>query len=493
MKTTLLNPNRQQGMTYMTVVITMIVVGTMLAAYLSLVSVQGNLAMRSQNWNRSIPIVEAGVEEGFAHLNNNSTPDASGVVDVSKLVADGWSVSPYYVGSTTGPWVKWGYMDGDWYYVMIDSWDGTTNYFPTIMAASYVLQNDAFTGHRDHNYSVSMNGSSGSSAFLAAINPSQFPDLGAGSQYSRRLVSCGLTNNPIFVKAIVARHGIDINGNDVFTDSYDSRIPAYSTNGRWDSTKRRDHGDIASNDTVTNTINAGNANIYGRIATGPNGTISIGPNGKVGDIAWQNDGSSHGIKPGYSTDDMNVEFPDVVMPTNITWSAMPSGGTVGGVTYDYIFNSSGYYIKTSGDISGKILVTARDVKLRVDTGWSFTGNDGMLLGSNAAVKIYLNCASANISGNGIVNSNGTPDECYIFGTTRLTSLTLGGNGEMTSVIYAPYADVTLNGGGHGDDDFSGAIMANSFRFNGHYSVHYDEALARVGTWKGFTIISWNER
>jgi hypothetical protein len=213
----------------------------------------------------------------------------------------------------------------------------------------------------------------------------------------------------------------------------------------------------------------------------------------VGDAAYQNNSLiTSGIKTGFASDDMNVEFPDVVMPTT-TWSAMPSGGTVDGVTYNYIFNLSGDYINSSGDINGKILVTAPNVRLRVDTGWNFTGNDVMNIGTNANIKVYLNCASARIDGNGIVNSNGTPDQCYIFGTPRLTSLSLGGNGETTAEVYAPSADVTLNGGGSGDQDLSGAIIANSFRFNGHYSVHYDEALGRIGLWRGFTIISWNEK
>ena len=50
-----------QGFTYLTVVISMIVVGFMLAAYLKMVSVQNQLTTRSQTWNRSVPVLEAGV------------------------------------------------------------------------------------------------------------------------------------------------------------------------------------------------------------------------------------------------------------------------------------------------------------------------------------------------------------------------------------------------------------------------------------------------
>jgi hypothetical protein len=481
MKTTFLNPNRRQGMTYMTVVITMIVVGVMLAAYLKLVSVQGNLAARSQNWNRGIPIVEAAVEEAMAHLNANGMPEANGLVTVANLSrsADGWSAD-----SATGPWHKEGYIDGDKYYVIIDRWDGTTTNFPDIMAASYVQQNQAYA----HNW----NWNSGS-AFLAVITPNMFPTNGA-SGTSRRLVSCGLTNIPMFTKALVAKHGIDMNGNGVYTDSYDSRIAGRNVNGRWDMSIRRDHGDIASNDTVTNAINVQNANIWGRVATGPLGTINVGSQGKVGDAAWQSVGPSGSIKPGWSTDDMNVEFADVVLPNPAGgWNGWPGGGTVNGVSYGTVFNAPGYYKKTSGSVGGKICINAQNVVIQVDTGWSFNGQDQMTISSNANCAIYLNCASADMQGQGIVNGQGRPDQCYIYGTSLLRSFDAGGNGETTAVVYAPYADVTMHGGGSSDQDFSGAIMANSFRFVGHYTIHYDEALARVGTWKGFTITSWNER
>ena len=404
----------------------------------------------------------------MAHLNKNGSPDSGGTVNLANMSGDGW----YNNGSATGPWSKQGWLDGDFYYVSIGSWDGTTARFPTISSTGFVRQLPAYAWH----------GSGG--PFLAAVS---LPNLEMGS-FTRRAVSCGLTNNPTFSRGLVAKHGIDMNGNNVLTDSYDSRNPAYSTNGRWVAAKRRDHGDIASNDTLTNVINVGNANIWGRVATGPLGTVALGPNGAVGDAAWQT-GGNHGIKPGYSTDDMNVEFPDVVMPATSTgWLPPPSSGN----GYQYIFNVPGDY-RVPGTIDGNILVTAPNVRLRVDGGWDFHGQDTMTIGTNASIKIYLNCASASLSGQGIVNTLGTPDQCYIFGTTALTSLDIGGNGEATAVIYAPYANVTLHGGGNSVQDFSGAIVANTFLFTGHYNVHYDEALGRTGLWRGFTITSWDER
>jgi hypothetical protein len=132
------------------------------------------------------------------------------------------------------------------------------------------------------------------------------------------------------------------------------------------------------------------------------------------------------------------------------------------------------------------------VRLRVDGDWTFNGHDTLTISSNAHVVIYLNCPSADFSGNGIVNTTGTPDQCYIYGTSVLTSLSLGGNAEQTCAVYAPSASVRMTGGGSGPQDFSGAVVANSFFFSGHYKIHYDEALGRTGLFRGYTLTSWNE-
>ena len=464
MKTRLSSLRRDSGSTYMTVVITMIVVGAMLAAYLQMVSVQNQFTMRSQTWNRSVPVLEAGVEDAMAHLNKNAAADDTGTFVVN-LTADGWQ------SAAGGGWYKVAQIGEDFYYTKITSFTpGTVGYYPFIQSVGYVKQLPTLSWRRT------------AGPFLAAVSLDQ---LLSSSSYSKRTVMAGTTNVPTFSKALVAKHGIDLNGNNVATDSYDSKIPAYNTLGRWDVSKRRDHGDVASNDTVTNSVNVGNANIWGRVSTGPRGTVSVGSNGKVGDAAWQARSDTAGkIEPGFSTDDMNVQFPDVRMPSGSgAWVISAGSGVL----------TSGDYL-VPGSVNGSITIAANaTVRLRVDGGWSFNGNSGLTISSNAHLTVYLNCPSANIQGNGIINSYGTPDQCYIYGTSRLTSLDMGGNGEATCAVYAPSADVTLHGGGNSDQDFSGALIANTFRFVGHYLIHYDEALGRNGLYRGYTLTSWNEQ
>src|SRR5262245_52659014 len=63
---------------------TLAVIGIGLAAYLSLVTNQNQLVVRSQVWNTCMPVLEAGIEEALAHCNANYQ---------TNLVSNGWSLS----------------------------------------------------------------------------------------------------------------------------------------------------------------------------------------------------------------------------------------------------------------------------------------------------------------------------------------------------------------------------------------------------------------
>src|SRR5882672_8738958 len=49
------------------------VLGISLAAYLNVIQSQNSYTVRTQVWNACMPIVEAGLEEGLAHINNPAT------------------------------------------------------------------------------------------------------------------------------------------------------------------------------------------------------------------------------------------------------------------------------------------------------------------------------------------------------------------------------------------------------------------------------------
>ena len=61
------------GVLVVTIVICALV-GLMLSAYLSMVSSQHSFTQRSQVWNNTISMCEAGIEETMAHINHINTP-----------------------------------------------------------------------------------------------------------------------------------------------------------------------------------------------------------------------------------------------------------------------------------------------------------------------------------------------------------------------------------------------------------------------------------
>src|SRR5262249_53592661 len=147
-----------------------------------------------------------------------------------------------------------------------------------------------------------------------------------GRTFLARGVKATTRKDFIFAKGMVARDTINLKGNNITSDSFDSSDPNYSTNGLYDATRTKDNGDIATNSSLNDAVNVGNADIIGHVSTGPNGSVELGPNGAVGSMAWVN-GHNKGIQDGWRTDDMNVDFPDVGVP--FTGGAFtPGGGTI---------------------------------------------------------------------------------------------------------------------------------------------------------------------
>jgi hypothetical protein len=97
-----------------------------------------------------------------------------------------------------------------------------------------------------------------------------------------------------------------------------------------------------------------------------------------------------------------------------------------------------------------------------------------------------------IAGNGLVNHN-HPDSFMLWGTkaTADQSISISGNGQLNAVVYAPNADLSLNGGGTAGA-VRGAVVANDITVVGGSSFSYDEALADLTEDSPFGIASWQE-
>ncbi len=270
MKTRVSNQSKMTASALVATLLICAVLGISVVGYLSLVTQENRLSMRSQAWNMAIAVVEAGIEEGLEHLN----------ADYANLATYGWQLSGNtYTRSNSLP-------DGNSYAVAIDMSDPGN---PSITSRAYIVS----LGLAQHAPAVFFADIGGPSPSLSAVT---------------RAVRVRCTRGSLFLAAMVAKHTIDMNGNGVQTDSFNSSDPRYSTNGQYDPAKALDNGDVASNDGIVSAIDAGNANIYGHAHTGPGGTVTLGPKGGIGPRLWQL--FHNGVKDGWFSADANFSFPD---------------------------------------------------------------------------------------------------------------------------------------------------------------------------------------
>jgi hypothetical protein len=281
MKIKLFKRVKQAASALLTALVICSVFSLFVVYYLSLIEQQNLLNTRSQTWNMAIAITEAGIEEGLEHLNDNTT----------SLSQAPWSYiggSTYYRSNTLA--------DGSAYTVFI-----TNNSPSAIVVSRAYVKVGSFLN-------LSQNLSAG---FFAAAGISATPNT------VTRAVMVNCTRTSLIQVPLVTRKNINLNGNNISTDSYSSCDPTKSVNGQYAPGKYAgDHGDIASNLGVIDSVSGGNANIYGKAHTGINTnnqpTVSVGPNGGVGSHAWQ--AANHGMQDGWVLQDANFSFPDTSFP-----------------------------------------------------------------------------------------------------------------------------------------------------------------------------------
>ena len=441
--------SREGGSALMISMLIVAVLGVSMGSYLALVSSQNHSVARSLAWASAIPAAEAGVEEALTHLARN---------DLVNIASDGW------VQKDDGWYQKCGNIGGGFGYVT------------RIQPVNPPL--------------IMSTGIAPVPGGPPAIGTTEAAILGAAldqRSFVRRSVRVDtLRDSSFFVKGMVAKGEIDMAGNNVTTDSFDSEDLNYSTDGKYDPAKAKDNGDVATNSGLINSLSVGNADVMGTVATGPGGSIAIGPNGTVGDKAWVTAGNK-GIQPGRASSDMNVSFPDVEAP--FTTGLIPAGGIVDGVDYNYIIDSDDYVVSS---LSGKVLVRGNG-RLYVSSSFSITGQGGIWIEENGSLEVYSAANNESIAGNGVVNHGGLAKDFQYFGLPSNTEVKIVGNGYFAGVIYAPDAHLHLGGGGNDIEDFVGASISDSVKINGKFQFHYDEALARLDNGgRGYIPDSWNE-
>lgn len=451
MKTLHLARNSRSGKILMVTIFVAGVIGIVLVSALTLIKSQNQAVARSQAWNHCMPVIEAGIEEALAHLNNPRE---------TSLAVNGWT--------NNGSVYSFSRKTGDSFFdVQIIN---TNPLLPVIVSTGYVRL-AALVAKAD-------------SPLLAAANVNV-----GGDQYIARAVEVGLKKTHLFVKGMVAKERITMNGNTISTDSYDSSDTNYCTpTGLYDPAKNKDNGDVATISGLENALSTGNANIKGRLRTGPGGVANVGANGTVGSEPWV-DGGNLGIQPGWFSDDLNISLPDVDRPSDSGSLGIPGSGTVGTNSYRYLLGS-GTYVMSSLNVGNNEKVGVQGKATLIVDG-SVTVNGGIDILPGSTLTMYVAGPGADIGGSG-VNNTGSTTNFMFYGLSTLKNLTLPSNGDFCGAIYAPSTDFQLSGGGTSDVNFCGACVARTIKVNGHYLFHYDEALGSFGPPGKYVITSWVE-
>lgn len=453
------NKRRDGGVLVLTAVI-VVIVGAVLATDLVVSQTEYALVDRSQTWSKSMALTEAGVEDALAFMNKyegdytmvtNWSSAASAAED--HWTVDGNTFSMHRVINAAG----------DSYDVTIDNSNPGS---PTVTSAGHV--------------GVSLASSTPSFMFAAA-------GLSGSAQASiSRKIQVRTVYSALFPGAITTQTNIDLNGNNVRVDSFDSTTNTASDwdasrgYGTYDINKARANGNVATDSSLIGAISVGQANIYGHVETGPGGTATVGHNGYVGPLPQ----SGAGIQAGWASDDMNVVFPSVTLPAGANnWQSVPYS--------QVITNSGNYYM---WNIYNDLTINASNVTIYVFNSISLSSSESITIGTNASrVTMYVGGPYISLSGQATINNLTKNAAVFgIYGLPSLTSINFGGNAAFTGTIYAPQAVFQFGGGGNNTYDFTGALVAYSCKLNGHANFHYDESLKRNGPGIGYIPYTWTE-
>jgi hypothetical protein len=428
---------RQQAGALLVTLLFCSILGVLIGSYLSLIQNQYLSVARGQSWNKALVVAEAGVEEAMAHLNSGVT---------TNFAVNTW------VNSTPGVYTKTNFVGTDFTVVEIKVQPAVTNVYPVIFSQATV------EGPLSRpNLSRTVRADTKPKSVLAP---------------PRGMVSLGLIN---------------LNGNGILVDSFDSSSTNYSTGGLYDPKKARDRAQVTSLSGGTNAITVDNGKIKGLVRVAATGKIALGPNGSVGDAAYVNAGKK-GIQPGHEFHDADFTAPEVKLPEGTWVKPIPGSYKVQGVTYKYVLNDSANWKLPTLD--GNVLISSPNVVLQVTDSFSF---DGLLkIAPDSTLSMYVASPNVALSGQGIMNGTGQASAFNYYGLPTHKSFSLAANASFVGWVVAPDADFVLGGGGRDTYDYVGACLAKTVTMNGHFNFHYDESLVPPPPPTGYVAIAWDE-
>jgi len=321
-------------------------------------------------------------------------------------------------------------------------------------------------------------------------------------------VQVSLHTRSRFGDGMIAKLLIDFNGNNVAADSWNSDTadsdgnPLTGAQTTYTHAVATDQATIASTQITAGAIGIGNADVLGYVATGdPSATagssksmaIIVGPTGSILGTDSAGKGVTGNIDPDRVASDFTYNFDQVetnssqpplyttVSPIWLTYSSSIAGTPLGtaGTTTTY---------KLSNSITGNLSIAANaTVALIVPVGTTIklNGSDAITIPATSRLIIFAE-GDLDISGKGLLNGSSSPTNVYIFGSVAAggtapssQTIKISGNGNLNACVYAPNADIRIDGGGT-SGQVSGSFVGSTITMTGGGFFHYDTALKGLG-------------
>jgi len=270
---------------------------------------------------------------------------------------------------------------------------------------------------------------------------------------------------PLFAFAIATRTNIDMNGNGLSSDSFNSASTNLSIHGRYDAVRTSTNGDVA---VLYGMLDLGKHTVHGDVYLGPTATLS----------------SSFDQVSGNIITNYNYCYPSVVPPETTAWfvlsTTLPAIAPDGN-SYNYVFTNSVDLIVPN--LNGRVYVgTNAHVRLLAQAGQTtrvFVAGGGSTDSDHGTLAIYIAASAFAIGGTGAVDGGRAACLAY-YGLPSNKTINYSGNGIFVGTVYAPDANLSLAAGGSGSYDICGCVITKALIFNGHFMFHFDEDLLTSG-------------
>ena len=440
---------RRDGNVLVICLFTCAVIGIAIASCFAYVRNQMGAAARSQSWNESLVLSEAGIEDGMGLINKYSSTTTARGHWTNTAASDSWS---------------------------------------TIGTAPLVFRvRRSISGSQ---YDVYVTNNADGQPTIRSVASKQFS---GGEVTIQRAIVVKAAPGSLFQGGLIAKGGVSLKGN-VLVDSFNSQVAGANINGQYDPSIRRDNGSIASasSNVVANVSASGSVEVYGKIYTGPEDSFINNGGATVGSEAFV-DGSTAGVESGFVQNDLNLYIPDAPTPqTGGLPLPMKTSNFVQGSNYlnSYKLSTGNYQENSIQLVNSEKIVVEGNVKLYVPVSFRMSGQSQVIILPGSSLTLYAG-GTVDLSGGGVLNGTGYATNLTVNGLTTCTSIKYTGGSDFIGTIYAPYASFDA-GGGSGDFSLVGSVVAGSIKIDGNYEVHYDESLLQLPSGPHYYAISWKE-